>query len=83
MTNPTNIQTTEITNATLATLAALNAGADPKSLGGERLGDDGQNELWLFGQKVANKYTSDETGEPEWSDDVAGWNYDPETDAID
>ena len=78
MTQTTTTQATET-----VTLAALNAGADPKSFGGERLADDGQNELWLFGQKIANKYTSDETGESEWSTDVAGWNYDPQSDAID
>jgi hypothetical protein len=62
-----------------ATLELLNATNDPKHFGGECLGDDGQgNELWLFRsiEKLANRYTDKETGDFEWTDDIAGWNYD-------
>jgi len=59
------------------TLEKLNETDDPKSFGGELLGNDGQgNELWLFRSidKVANRYNSDD-GEIYWSDDIEGWNY--------
>ena len=73
-----------MTNTTqTASLAILNQTNDPAAVGGTRLDDDGQvpqNELWLFGDHVANRKIS-EDGSVEWSDDVAGWNY-PETDAL-
>jgi hypothetical protein len=79
--------TIQINSSTLVTLAVLNAGADPKSFGGSRLGDDGQNELWLFGEKVANRFCANDPNTDSgfdvyWDNDVAGWNYNPETDAI-
>jgi len=58
------------------TLEKLNETDDPKSFGGELLGNDGQgNQLWLFRSidKVANRYSED--GEVEWSGDIEGWNY--------
>jgi len=75
-----------MTNTTqTASLAILNQTNDPESLGGRRLGNDGQNpqnELWLFpGDRVANREQSDD-GTVQWSDDVAGWNYNPDTDAL-
>jgi len=58
------------------TLEKLNETDDPKSFGGEMLGNDGQgNQLWFFRSidKVANRYSED--GEIEWSGDIDGWNY--------
>ena len=65
------------TRIEIPTLAKLNENDDPKSFGGERLGDDGQgNELWLFRSvdKVANRF-EDEEGGVWWDDDIEGWNY--------
>ena len=71
--------------STIATLSTLNANDNAAELGGILLGDDGVCQLWLFGDKVADRRYSF-FGQPErraeWSDDVAGWNYDPETDCI-
>ena len=70
-----------MTNAT-ATIAALNANDNPADFAGQILSNDGQgNSLWLFGDKVANRFQS-EDGEIFWSGDVEGWNYATE-DAID
>ena len=58
-------------------LALLNETDDPKSIGGELLGDDGQgNELWVFRSvdKVANRF-EDEDGRAYWDGDIEGWNY--------
>ena len=65
-----------------ATLATLNENDNAAELGGIRLGNDGQgNELWQFGDKLANRW-SDENGESvSWSDDIEGWNYES-TDAL-
>lgn len=67
---------------TIPTLKALNANDNPRDFGGSMLSDDGHNQLWLFGDKVANRYIAFGTEEIIWSDDVSGWNYDPETDCI-
>lgn len=57
------------------TLAALNAGASPDSFGGLLLGADTHaNELWQFGNLVAN-YNYSATEGHQWSADVAGWGY--------
>ena len=70
-----------MTNAT-ATLAALNANDNASEFAGQMLSNDGQsNSLWLFGDKVANRFES-EGGEIFWTGDVEGWNYAAE-DAID
>ena len=72
------------TTTQTASLATLNQTNDPAALGGQRLGADGQNpqnELWLFGERVANRAICDD-GTVFWSDDVSGWNYNPETDAL-
>jgi hypothetical protein len=80
-----NMTTNTLTTTQTASLAILNQTNDPAAVGGTRLGDDGQvpqNELWLFpGDRVANREIS-EDGSVEWSDDVAGWNYNPDTDAL-
>lgn len=61
---------------TTATLATLNENDNAAELGGIRLGNDGQgNELWQFGDKVANRWYDGEAAAPVWSDDVTGWNY--------
>lgn len=70
-----------MTNAT-ATLATLNANDNATEVGGQMLSVDGQgNSLWLFGDKVANRFET-EDGEIFWTGDVEGWNYSAE-DAID
>lgn len=59
------------------TLEKLNINNNPEEYGGECLGDDGQgNELWLFRDvdKLANRWSDDE-GNVQWDDDIAGWNY--------
>jgi hypothetical protein len=72
--------------ATTATLESLNLLDNPTECGGKQLGIDGHgNQLWLFGKLVANRRMDDIDGNGEtahWSSDVAGWNYDPETDAV-
>lgn len=63
--------------STSATLATLNETDNAKSLGGMWLSQDGQgNQLWLFGDKVANRFKN-EDGEILWSGNVTGWNYEP------
>ena len=52
----------------------LNTTDTPDAFGGSLLADDGQgNQLWLFGDKIANRY-ADEYG-TWWSGDVEGWGY--------
>lgn len=58
------------------TLRELNASNNPVELGGRNLGKDAYgNELWLFGEKVANRFVDTATGECSWDADVAGWGY--------
>lgn len=67
-----------VTDVTIPTLETLNKNDNPKDFDGECLGDDGQgNELWLFRsiEKLANRYEDEETGDFEWTNDIAGWNY--------
>ena len=60
----------------IATLAALNSNDNASEIGGRMLSNDGQgNSLWLFGDKVANRFCEIEGYEAFWSDDVDGWNY--------
>jgi hypothetical protein len=72
--------------ASTPTLDRLNETDDPNEFDGDMLGDDGKNQLWQFGEKVANReYVTDEVSGVEtitWSADVAGWNCNPETDAL-
>lgn len=72
------------------TISDLNNGANPLDFG-VMLGDDGCNQLWLFRDGsgddndsglVANRYVAFGTEEITWSNDVTGWNYNPETDCI-
>lgn len=57
-------------------LLDLNHGDNPTDFGGKCLSLDGQgNELWLFGDRVANRH-EDEDGDVYWSDNVQGWGYD-------
>jgi len=68
--------------ANIANLTALNHTDNPRALGGTMLGSDGQgNQLWQFGDKVANRHVS-ESSDLLWSDDVEGWGY-TEADALD
>ena len=62
-----------MTNLTLAT---LNQNDNPVDCGMEKLGDDGQNQLWLHRStdKVANRFT-DGDGNVFWSNEVEGWSY--------
>jgi hypothetical protein len=61
----------------MTTLASLNSADNAAEVGGKLLGNDGQgNQLWLFGEKVANRHEDDD-GNVDWSDDIAGWNYGP------
>ena len=69
-----------MSNAT-PTISSLNANDNAREIGGSLLSDDGCNQLWLFGDKVANRFENDD-GEIFWSDDVTGWNHDPATDCI-
>jgi hypothetical protein len=67
---------------TTPTLAVLNKNDNPAEFGMEKLGDDGQNQLWLHRatDKVANRFT--DGGENVfWTDEIEGWNYSAE-DAI-
>lgn len=60
------------------TLEKLNETDNPKQFGGECLGDDGKNQLWLFRSidKVANRFEDDDC--IQWDDDIEGWNYTPD-----
>ena len=69
------------TTNTTPILYILNLTDNAKALGGDLLGTDGNgNQLWSFGDKVANRWT-DEEGNLLWSGSVAGWGYTAE-DAI-
>jgi hypothetical protein len=68
-----------MTNTT-ATLELLNENDSPLSYHGTLLSDDGQNQLWLFGNQVANRYQDDEM--VCWSNDVSGWGYDDNSDVL-
>lgn len=58
------------------TLTSLNANDNVTEVGGIMLGNDGQgNQLWQFGEKVANRYQDSESGAIWWSDEIEGWNY--------
>jgi len=72
----TKEETTMKSNKEIPPLEELNANDDPKSFGGECLGDDGQgNELWLFRSvdKLANRFEDDDV--IRWDGDIEGWNY--------
>lgn len=63
-----------------ATLSVLNVYDNPRYFGGKMLGTDPYNQLWLFGDRVANRFQLEDC--IEWSDDVDGWGY-SKSDAID
>ena len=58
------------------TLSSLNTNDNAAEMGGILLAADGQgNQLWAFGDKVANRYQHPDGGEFVWDDDLEGWNY--------
>lgn len=73
-----NTNEDKMSNA-IANLEDLNRFDNPEAFSGNVLSTDGQgNSLWIFGDKVANRFCEIEGCEAFWSDEIEGWGYSEE-----